>query len=111
MRTTKTKLTLPLRKLPFFSRSSVFICIHLWLISDAAAASIRLPEGIADEKGRTGFFASATGGIECIDLAHGKVLWQTHEAQRPLLRECHPLISKSRTKRYSLVFVLFSVKI
>ncbi|HZV04464.1 MAG TPA: hypothetical protein VE999_05180 [Gemmataceae bacterium] len=88
----------------------MFICIHLWLISDAAAASIRLPEGIADEKGRTGFFASATGGIECIDLAHGKVLWQTHEAQRPLLLDGHHLIAQAGTKRNRLRILRLDVK-
>jgi hypothetical protein len=110
MSTTTTKFTLPLPKLSFFSLSSVFICLHLWLISDASAASIRLPEGIADEKGHTGFFASATGGIECIDLAHGKVLWQTHEAQRPLLLDGHHLIAQAGTKRNRLRILRLDVK-
>jgi hypothetical protein len=85
-----------------FSSLSVFICVHLWLISSALAASIPLPQGIADPEGRTGFFASASGGIEALDLATGKVLWQTHEAQLPLLLDGHRLLAQAGIKRNRL---------
>jgi hypothetical protein len=69
-----------------------------------------LPSGIADLAGRTGFFASATGGIECLDLASGKVLWQTHEAQRPLLRDGDHLLAQAGTKRNRLRILRLDVK-
>jgi hypothetical protein len=44
-----------------------------------------LPGGVADLAGRTGFVANASGGIDAIDLVTGELLWQTAEAQRPLV--------------------------
>jgi hypothetical protein len=67
-----------------------------------AAATIRLPEGIADPAGSVGYFASANEGIEALDLASGKVLWQTHEAQRPLLLDGDHLLAQAGTKRNRL---------
>jgi hypothetical protein len=95
--------------LPVFF-SSVFIYVHLWLIVPVSAACIVLPQGIADEAGRIGFFDSATGGIEAIDLASGKVLWQTHEAQRPLLLDGDHLLAQAGTKRNRLRILRLDVK-
>ncbi|MGH7225861.1 MAG: hypothetical protein ACRELF_21795 [Gemmataceae bacterium] len=69
-----------------------------------------MPEGIADPSGHTGFFASASGGIEVIDLASGKVLWQTHEAQRPLLLDGDRLLAQAGTKRNRLRILRFDPK-
>lgn len=73
------------------------------------AASTLLPEGIADAAGRTGFFTSAAGGIEAIDLANGKVLWQTHEAQRPLLLDGNHLLAQAGVKRNRLRILRFDL--
>ncbi len=73
-------------------------------------APIRLPAGIADPAGRIGFFASAADGIEALDLASGKVLWQTHEAQRPLLVDGDHLLAQAGTKRNRLRILRFDVK-
>jgi hypothetical protein len=78
--------------------------------SSPPAASFVLPEGIADAAGCTGFFASATGGIEAIDLANGNVLWQTHEAQRPLLLDGDHLLAQAGTKRNRLRILRLDVK-
>lgn len=95
----------------YFSFLSVFICVHPWLISGASAAPIVLPAGLAEPTGRTGFFASATEGIEAIDLARGKVLWQTHEAQRPLLLDGDGrLLTQAGTKRNRLRILRFDPK-
>ncbi|MHB1425295.1 MAG: hypothetical protein ACYC3I_19165 [Gemmataceae bacterium] len=67
-----------------------------------AHSSIELPEGIAEPEGQIGYFASAAGGIEALDLATGKVLWQTHEAQRPLLLDGDHLLAQAGTKRNRL---------
>lgn len=66
------------------------------------AGSIQLPQGLAEPTGHTGFFASAEGGIESIDLANGKVLWRTHEAQRPLFLDGDRLLAQAGTKRNRL---------
>lgn len=68
----------------------------------APASALLLPAGIADPTGRTGFFASAAGGIEAIDLTSGKVLWATHEAQRPLLLVGNHLLAQAGVKRNRL---------
>jgi hypothetical protein len=73
-------------------------------------ATIRLPQGIADPAGRIGYFASAADGIEAIDLASGKVLWQTHEAQRPLLLDGDHLLAQAGTKRNRLRILRLDVK-
>jgi hypothetical protein len=88
----------------------VCLCVSLWLIPDAAEASILLPQGLADPAGQIGFFASADDGIECIDLANGKVLWRTHEAQRPLLVDGDHLLAQAGTKRNRLRILRLEVK-
>jgi hypothetical protein len=75
-----------------------------------AAATIRLPGGIADSAGRTGYFASADEGIEAINLASGKVEWQTHEAQRPLLMDGDHLLAQAGTRRNRLRILRLDVK-
>ena len=67
-----------------------------------ANSPLLLPAGIADPAGRVGYFASASGGIEAIDLSSGKVLWQTHEAQRPLLLDGEYLLAQAGVKRNRL---------
>ena len=105
-----TNKTIAMSLFQSFSVFSVFICVHPWLISGASAASLLLPEGFAEPTGRTGFFASATGGIEAIDLASGNVLWQTHEAQRPLLLDGGHLLAQAGTKRNRLRILRFDPK-
>jgi hypothetical protein len=65
-------------------------------------APVLLPAGIADPTGRTGFFAGAEGCVEAIDLATGKVLWRTHEAQLPLLVDGDHLLAQAGVKRNRL---------
>jgi hypothetical protein len=67
-----------------------------------SAETVPLPAGIAEPSGSTGFFASTGGGIEAVDLATGKVLWQTNEAQRPLLVVGKHLLAQAGTKRNRL---------
>jgi hypothetical protein len=76
----------------------------------ATDSPIHLPAGIADPTCRTGFFAGATGGIEALDLANGKMLWQTHEAQRPLLLDGDHLLAQAGTKRNRLRILRLNVK-
>ena len=63
---------------------------------------IVLPAGIADPTGHTGFFAGASGGIEAVELKTGKLLWQTHEAQAPLLVDGKHLLAQAGVKRNRL---------
>ena len=45
-----------------------------------------LPGGaVADPDGKVGFVPNTSGGIDALDLASGKLLWDTKEAPRPLL--------------------------
>ncbi len=68
----------------------------------SANAPLRLPAGIAAPDGHIGYFAAADDGIEAIDLATGKVLWRTHEAQRPLLVDGEYLLAQAGVKRNRL---------
>lgn len=71
---------------------------------------VRLPAGLADPAGHIGYFAGASDGIEAIDLASGKVLWQTHEAQRPLLLDGDHLLAQAGTKRNRMRILRLNVK-
>src|SRR5690348_16990571 len=106
----QTMKTLAMSALRGFSFFAFVLCVHPWLLSHASAASVVLPEGLADAAGRTGYFASASGGIEAIDLASGKMLWQTHEAQRPLLLDGDCLLAQAGTKRNRLRILRFDPK-
>jgi hypothetical protein len=75
-----------------------------------ADSTIRLPGGITDSAGHIGYFASADERIEAIDLASGKVLWQTHEAQRPLLMDGDHLLAQAGTRRNRLRILRLDVK-
>ena len=51
-----------------------------------ATPAVLLPgPGVADPAGKVGFFPSTTGGIDALDLANGKLLWTSKDANRPLL--------------------------
>jgi hypothetical protein len=50
---------------------------------DKSTTPVLLPGGgIADPDGKVGYFPSVAGGIEAVDLATGKVLWDSREANR-----------------------------
>jgi hypothetical protein len=75
--------------LPGLLFSSVFL--GLWLAPDSLsqekklATALQLPgNGVPDPLGKTGFFPNTIGGIDALDLATGKVLWSSKEANRPL---------------------------
>jgi len=64
-----------------------------------------LPGGIAHPSLHTAFLGTPDNGIAAVDLATGKVLWQTAEAQRPLfVRDGHfyavAAVNKKRPLRY-----------
>ncbi len=42
------------------------------------------PNGVADRDGKAGYVHAAAGGVEALDLATGKVLWNFTEPCRPL---------------------------
>jgi hypothetical protein len=68
-----------------------------------------MPCGLADPAGRTGFFASAIGGIEAVDLKTGELLWESSEAQRPLLVTGTRLIAQAGFKRNRLRILVFDL--
>jgi hypothetical protein len=71
---------------------------------------VLLPGGIADDAGRTGFLASAVGGIEAIDLQTGEVLWESIEAQRPLLLVGSRLIAQAGIRRNRFRILVYEVR-
>jgi hypothetical protein len=79
------------------------------LLSQAAPAPkpILLPGGLADPGGRIGYLSSAVGGIEAIELKTGEVLWESIEAQRPLLLTGSRLIAQAGVKRNRLRILVF----
>jgi hypothetical protein len=68
----------------------------------AVSGPVLMPAGLADSSGSIGYFAGSTECIEAIDLATGRVLWRSHEAQRPLLLDGHHLLAQAGTKRNRL---------
>ncbi len=52
----------------------------------AAGGPVLLPgEGVTDAEGKVGYLPNPAGGIDALNLAAGKVLWQSKEGPRPLL--------------------------
>ena len=84
------------------ARWGYLLVLGLAVPGSLRAAALPLPVGIAEPGGSTGFFASASGGIEAIDLATGKLLWETNEAQRPLLVVGNHLLAQAGLKRNRL---------
>jgi len=45
----------------------------------------RIPGGFVDAQGKAGFFANAGQGIDAVNLATGKVLWNSRQGRWPIL--------------------------
>jgi hypothetical protein len=72
-------------------------------------ALLPLPGGIADPGGRLGFVASLKGGIEALDLVTGDVLWESIEAQVPLLAAHDRLYAQAGLKRNRLRVLVYDL--
>ncbi len=75
----------------------------------AAFEPLLLPGGIVDPTGRTAYLANAHGGIDAVDLASGELLWETAEAQRPLMVLGSHLLAQAGVKRNRLRILAFDV--
>ncbi len=53
--------------------------------ADTDGVGAQLPGGVADAAGRTGYFASVSGGIDAVELETGRLLWNDRNALDPLL--------------------------
>src|SRR5579872_3506655 len=69
-------------------RSSMHIIAPLLLLAVTQAADVpqptALPGGFVDTTGKIGVFSTPNGGVQAIELATGKVIFQSKRAQRPL---------------------------
>lgn len=75
----------------------------------AIVSFVPLPGGLADPAGRVGYLSNAHGGIDAVDLRTGDLLWDTHEAQRPVLLAGSRLIAQAGTKRNRLRVFAFDL--
>jgi hypothetical protein len=75
----------------------------------AAPAAVRLPGGVADAAGRTGFLANPAGGLDAVDLATGDLLWDTKDACWPLLAADDRLFACARETRNSFRVVVLDL--
>lgn len=75
----------------------------------AGPAGTPLPGGLADLTGKTGYLASAAGGIEAVDLLTGQVLWSSLEAQVPLLVAEDRLFAQAGTRRNRLRVLVYDL--
>jgi hypothetical protein len=57
---------------------------------------------VADPEGRTGYVANGAGGIDALDLATGRRLWSTADADRPLAVAGRTLAAQVSGKHNSL---------
>ena len=60
---------------------------------------VMLPGGIADQKGKTGYFTNARGGVTAKDLLKGRVLWTTSKARKPLAASGRLLLARGLSKK------------
>src|SRR5258708_6523493 len=75
------------------------------------AATQRLPgEGNADPAGKIGFFPGKTGGIDALDLATGKLLWSSIDANRPLVASADRLFAQAGDTNQVRVLVIDTTK-
>jgi hypothetical protein len=51
--------------------------------------------GVADPAGKVGFFRNPASGIDAIELAGGRVLWSTRDAERPLFATADRLYAQA----------------
>lgn len=58
--------------------------------------------GVATPAGKVGFFPNTSGGIDALDLASGKVLWSSNDANRPLLATEDRLFAQRQNSIFSL---------
>lgn len=73
------------------------------------ATTVPLPCGIADVGGRTGIFVNPSGGLDVIDLPTGDLLWETKEAQQPILILGQKLYAQSLVTNNSLRVLAFDL--
>jgi hypothetical protein len=93
------------------------VLLSALLLSLAAAAPARaadlsaptFPVGLLDHTGRTAYLASPQGGIDAVDLMTGDVIWQTSEAQVPLLAAGDRLYAQAGVKRNRLRVLAFDL--
>src|SRR5258708_1768646 len=66
--------------------------------------------GVADPAGKVGFFPSKAGGIDALELASGKLLWSSKDADRPLVATADRLFAQAGTSNQVRVLVLDTTK-
>jgi hypothetical protein len=77
----------------------------------AAQVGRHLPDGgVANPAGKTGFFPNTSGGIDALDLATGRLLWTSKEANRPLLATENRLIVQQGNARQVRILILEASK-
>jgi hypothetical protein len=75
----------------------------------AAFDQVLLPSGIVDPTGRAAYVANSHGGIDAVDLQSGELLWETYEAQRPLMVLGSHLLAQAGVKRNRLRILAFDL--
>jgi hypothetical protein len=56
---------------------------------------VNIPGGLADSAGKVAYLASASDGVEAVDLESGQAIWESKEAQRPLALAGDQLIAQA----------------
>lgn len=74
-----------------------------------SASPSQFPGGVLDPTGRAVYVSSTSGGIEALDLITGDVLWQSVEAQLPLLVQGDRLYAQAGVKRNRLRVLAFDL--
>src|ERR1019366_7100571 len=86
----------------------------IWFAASAAGQEKQEPQtprhlpggGVADPAGKTGFVPNPSGGIDALDLATGKLLWSSKDANRPLFATADRLFAQAGSLNEIRVFVL-----
>jgi hypothetical protein len=76
----------------------------IWFAASAAGQEKQEPQtprhlpggGVADPAGKTGFVPNPSGGIDALDLATGKLLWSSKDANRPLFATADRLFAQKQ---------------
>ncbi len=92
------------------TRWGCLLVLGLGIPADSSGRNGASTRGNRGAERTTGYFAGTSGNIEAIDLATGKLLWETHEAQRPLLVVGDHLLAQAGLKRNRLRILRLDLK-
>jgi hypothetical protein len=95
-----------MRGLLFFSIVAYIGVAPAWSQVEKSTSGKLPGDGVADPAGNVGYFPNTTGGIDALELATGKLLWASKDADRPLVATNDRLLAQAgKTNQVRLIVI------